>query len=119
MSARILIVEDEHIVQFDLQQRLERMGHVVVGLASRGEEAVAHAAELRPDLILMDVCLDGSMDGIEAARQIHSHQATPVIYITAFSGLSGSMINLPRPHLSKPFRTGELQSAIETILGED
>jgi CheY-like chemotaxis protein len=79
MKGRILIVEDESIVRLDLQQRLERMGHTVVGLASEGEEAVAKAVELKPDLILMDVRLEGEMDGIEAAGRIRERQATPVI----------------------------------------
>src|SRR5215217_7190382 len=69
MSARILVVEDESIVQLDLQSRLRRLGHSVVGFASRGEEAIAKAVDLVPDLVLMDVHLQGPMDGMEAAPE--------------------------------------------------
>jgi two-component system, sensor histidine kinase len=118
MSARILIVEDETIVQFDLQQRLERMGYSVVGLASRGDEAVAKAVELKPDLVLMDVRLDGPMDGIEAARQIRARQGTPVVYLTAYAATleESEPQDVFGPFLSKPFRTHELQSTLARIL---
>jgi two-component system, cell cycle sensor histidine kinase and response regulator CckA len=118
MSTRILIVEDESIVQLDLQNRLERLGHVVVGVASAGEEAVAKALELGPDLVLMDVSLNGPMDGIEAARQIRAVQNTPVLFVTAYAaslaGADGKEI--AGPCLSKPFRTEELKSAISRTL---
>jgi CheY-like chemotaxis protein len=85
MSAKILIVEDESIVQLDLQQRVEGMGYTVVGVASRGEEAVTKAIELQPDLVIMDVSLEGPMNGIEAARRIRQAQGTPVVYVTAYA----------------------------------
>ena len=65
----ILIVEDEHLVGFDLRRRLSRMGYTVVGITASGEEAIAHANRLRPDIVLMDVRLRGPVDGIEAAQQ--------------------------------------------------
>src|SRR4051812_34960318 len=119
MSARILIVEDESIVQLDLQNRLERLGYAVVGVASRGEEAIAKAVELGPDLVLMDVSLDGPMDGIEAARQIRAVRNTPVLYVTAYAAAleDGERKDIVGPCLSKPFRTKELQSAIVRTLG--
>lgn len=118
MKTRILIVEDESIVQLDLQHRLQRMGYTVVGTASRGEDAVAKAVELKPDLVLMDVRLDGSMDGIEAARRIRAEQATPIVYVTAYASTleEASPQNVFGPCVSKPFRTTELQSVIERTL---
>jgi CheY-like chemotaxis protein len=119
MSARILIVEDESIVQLDLQNRLERLGYAVVGVASRGEEAIAKAVELGPDLVLMDVSLAGPMDGIEAARQIRAVRNTPVLYVTAYAAAleDAERKEILGPCLSKPFRTKELQSAIARTLG--
>src|SRR5437868_535658 len=119
MNAKILIVEDESIVQLDLQQRLERMGHRVVGVASRGEEAVAKALELKPDLVIMDVSLEGAMNGIEAARRIRQAQGTPVVYVTAYAGAlaTAEAFGAVGPCLSKPFRTTELQSTIAQTLG--
>jgi CheY-like chemotaxis protein len=119
MNARIFIVEDESIVQLDLQRRLERMGYSVVGVASRGEEAVARVIEIKPDLVIMDIRLDGPMDGIEAARRIRELQGPPVIYVTAYAGAleNAQQQDVFGPCLSKPFRTTELQSAIARTLG--
>src|SRR6266567_613699 len=84
-AARMLIVEDEGIVAEDLRLRLLTWGYQVVGIASSGEEALHDAAELRPDLILMDVRMLGRIDGIQAARTIGHQLSIPVIYLTAFS----------------------------------
>jgi CheY-like chemotaxis protein len=66
-NARILIVEDEPIIAWDLQRRLTRLGYVVLGSVSSGQDALEKALALKPDLILMDIRLAGTMDGIEAA----------------------------------------------------
>ena len=118
MNARILIVEDESIVQLDLQRRLERLGHSVIGVASKGEEAIAKAAELKPDLVIMDVRLDGSMDGIEAARRIRAEQGTPIVYVTAYASSLDKVAqqDVFGPCVSKPFRTTELETAISRTL---
>src|SRR4051794_11002030 len=118
VPARILIVEDERIVQFDLQMRLERMGYSVVGLASRGDEAVARAMELKPDLVLMDVNLEGTMDGIEAARRIRAEKDVRIVYLTAYAATfeEAQRQRIPGPRLSKPFRRSELKSTIDQIL---
>jgi two-component system, cell cycle sensor histidine kinase and response regulator CckA len=121
MKARILIVEDESIVQLDLQHRLQRMGHSVVGMASKGEEAIAKAVELKPDLVLMDIRLDGPMDGIEAARHIRAQQGTPIVYVTAYASTfdEAAEQDVFGPCVSKPFRTTELETAITRILAGD
>ena len=121
MQARILIVEDESIVQLDLQRRLERLGHSVVGIASKGDEAISKALELKPDLVIMDVRLEGAMDGIEAARRIREHQRTPVIYVTAYASIFDDLAQQAvfGPCLSKPFRTTELESAITRVVTRD
>jgi CheY-like chemotaxis protein len=120
MKARILIVEDESIVQLDLQRRLERMGHSVVGVASRGEEAIAKAVELKPNLVIMDVRLQGPMDGIEAARRIQAAQNAAILYLSAHAAtFENRGPNDPAGrYLSKPFRTTELQAAIARLLAE-
>jgi CheY-like chemotaxis protein len=81
----ILIVEDEVIVATDLSRKLERLGYEVCGTAMEGEEAVALASSLRPHLVLMDIRLEGSMDGIEAARAICRNLDVPIVYLTAHS----------------------------------
>ena len=118
MGSRILVVEDEKIIQLDLQYQLEQLGYVVAGVASTGEEAVEKAAQLEPDLVLMDVRLKGAMDGIEAARRIQAAREVPVIYLTAQD--QGHPPEQPdgdlRPSLHKPFRTGDLQRAVAMAL---
>jgi AmiR/NasT family two-component response regulator len=113
---RILIAEDETIIRLDLQDLLERAGHEVVGAARDGEEAVALAAELQPDLAIMDVKMP-RLDGIEAARRIMDERPLPIVLLTAYgqqelvtraveAGVFG--------YLVKPFREQDLVPAIET-----
>lgn len=79
---RVLIVEDEMIIALLIQKMVENLGHQVIGKVTSGEEAVSIAAEKNPDLILMDLRLQGEMDGIEAMSAIHQINHIPVIYIT-------------------------------------
>ena len=83
-AASILIVEDESILAEDLGLSLENLGYLVRGKVSTGEEAVKLAEELRPDLILMDIKLQGDIDGIEAADQIRTRLDIPVVYLTGY-----------------------------------
>jgi CheY-like chemotaxis protein len=68
----------------DLQRRLTRLGHTVVSLAASGMEAIQKALALHPDVVLMDIRLQGDMDGVEAAQQIHASTAIPVVFMTAY-----------------------------------
>lgn len=118
MKARILVVEDDQIIQLDLRRHLNQLEYAVVGAASSGEEAIVKASELQPDLVLMDIRLRGAMDGIEAARRIRSEREVPVIYLTAQSGadLSANGADVLEPRVTKPFKRTALQAAIETAL---
>jgi CheY-like chemotaxis protein len=118
LKGRILVVEDDEIIQLDLRRHLKQLEYVVVGAATSGEEAITKAAELKPDLVLMDIRLRGMMDGIEAARQIRSAREVPVIYLTAQGGadLSCNTKDVREPRITKPFNRMALQTAIETAL---
>jgi CheY-like chemotaxis protein len=120
MSAtKILIVEDEVIVAMDLQQRLEELGYLVVGNAVSGAEALQQAGTLAPALVLIDIRLQGSMDGIEAANEIRRCFDIPVVYLTAHSDeltLSRAKLTEPFGYLLKPVEDRELQIAIEMAL---
>ena len=83
MSSRILIVEDEFIVAADLEAKLTKLGHQVVGTAASGDEALSLAEEHRPHIVLMDIRLDGRLDGVEAASEIRNRYHIPVIFLTA------------------------------------
>ncbi len=118
-NARILIVEDEAIVAMDIRHRLEKLGYVPVRSVASGEEAVEAAAELDPDLILMDIQLAGAMDGIEAAGFIRERGGTPVIFLTAYSdraSLERAKVADAFGYVLKPFEERELGIAIEMAL---
>jgi AmiR/NasT family two-component response regulator len=83
-SLRVLIADDESIRLMSLRMQLSALGHTVVAEASTGEEAVAHAASLRPDLAILDIRMPG-MDGIEAAERITRNRPIPIILLTAYS----------------------------------
>jgi signal transduction histidine kinase len=115
----ILIVENEAVVAVDLAHKLRRLGYGITGTVWRGEDAVALARELRPDLVLMDIRLAGRMDGIEAAEQIRAECGLPVIYLTAYSDratLQRAKVTEPFGYILKPFAERELQSHIEVGL---
>jgi two-component system, cell cycle sensor histidine kinase and response regulator CckA len=116
---RILIVEDERVVGFDLRRRLGRMGHTVVGIVASGEEAIAHAHRLQPDLVLMDVRLPGPMDGIEAAQHIWIQCQIPVVFMSGYTTvetLERIWRTVPSGYLSKPFFDDQLRMALERTL---
>jgi signal transduction histidine kinase len=112
--ARVLIAEDESIVAANLQLRLESLGYAVVGSVDSGEEAVRQAEALRPDLVLMDIRLTGTLDGVAAAAQIRAQLDIPIIYLTAYTDdqtLERAKPTEPYGYLIKPFDTRELHTA--------
>src|SRR5215510_15230033 len=118
-KVRLLVVEDERIVSMDLQRRLRSMGYEVVGSAVSGEEAIQKAEALHPDMVLMDVMLDGELDGIQAAEIIRKRLNIPVIYLTAYadsSTLERAKITEPFGYILKPFEERELHGHIEIAL---
>ncbi len=116
---QILVVEDEIIVAEDIRRSAQHMGYAVLSMASSGEEAIKKAQELNPDLVLMDIMLNGKMDGIEAAEQIRSSFNIPVIYLTAYSDektFERAKITEPFGYVIKPFKERELHINIEIAL---
>ncbi len=119
VKARILIVEDESIVAFDLSSRLEAMGFKVIGIASNGVTAIEIAKKELPDMVLMDIMLGGEIDGIETAKKINESNFIPVIYLTAYSDpgtLERAKLSEPFGYILKPFEEQELRSTIEMAL---
>jgi DNA-binding NtrC family response regulator len=115
----ILIVEDEAIVAEDLSGKIRNLGYEVVGITDNGEEAMALAAERRPDLVLMDIRLKGHMDGISTAARIVRDAKVPVIYLTAHSDrvtLQRAKLTGPFGYILKPFEDRELNTQIEIAL---
>jgi CheY-like chemotaxis protein len=117
--ARILIVEDERLIAVDLQRRLTRLGYAVVALAASGAEAIQKALALCPDVVLMDIRLQGDMDGVEAAQQIHASAAIPVVFMTAYVDEDTQQRVRATSSwgcLYKPFTVHQVQSALEHVL---
>ena len=110
---RILVVEDEAIVAADLQLKLQRLGYVVCGIAFSGADAIRTASETTPDLILMDIRLQGNMTGLEAAVHIRKRHDVPVVYITAYTDILGEVERREKVlYLSKPFSPSELKTVL-------
>ena len=112
---RALVVEDETLIRLDIVETLEEAGYDVVGQASDGEQAIALADELEPDLIVMDVKMPG-MDGITAAERILQDRRCAVVMLTAFS--QGELVERARDagamaYVVKPFTPAELIPAVE------
>ena len=85
---KILIVEDDRVLSLMLARMVQRIGHEVVSSVTMGEEAVDIAANDQVDLILMDIMLEGEIDGIDAMKQIRTKSDVPVIYVTGNSDKS-------------------------------
>lgn len=115
---RILIVEDEAVTSVMLEKTLKELGYEVVGSAFDGKEAIELARDKRPDLILMDIRIQGDMDGIETAKQIYQQYNIPSIYLTAHSDedtIKRAVESGPFGYLIKPFKERELYSNIEMV----
>jgi DNA-binding NarL/FixJ family response regulator len=113
---RVLLVEDERLVAMSLQRQLQVLGYEVVGWTPSGSAAIERADALRPDVVLMDIYLEGDVDGISAAAEIQKQFQLPVIYLTAFSNrevLDRAKITEPAGYILKPYEDRELQVVIE------
>ncbi|MBW8751006.1 MAG: response regulator [Propionibacteriales bacterium] len=114
-SRRVIIAEDEALIRMDLGEMLAEEGYDVVAAVEDGEQAVARAEELRPDLVILDVKMP-RLDGIAAAQQIASQRIAPVVMLTAFS--QRDLVESARDagamaYLVKPFGKSDLMPAIE------
>ncbi len=116
---KVLIVEDEGLVAADLEEALLGLGFEVIGITGAGEEAIELATSLRPNLVLMDIFLEGEVDGIHAASEIRGLLNIPVVYLTAHADeatLERAKITEPYGYIIKPFDEVELRTALELAL---
>src|SRR5215467_11008825 len=117
-KAQILIVEDTLLVAQELKCRLESLDYEVAAITHSAEEAVALAESLKPDLVLMDIQLEGEMDGIQAAEQIRKLRL-PLVYVSGHCDgpvLQRAQRTEPYGYLLKPYRTADLKISIEMSL---
>jgi diguanylate cyclase (GGDEF)-like protein len=118
--SRVLIVEDELLIALDLRVVLTRLGYVVVGMATSSAGALRHVHELHPDVVLMDIRLQGDdMDGIATAEQIDAELGVPIIFMTANTDpetMARALALGPEGYLAKPFDQRTLHAAIQVAL---
>ena len=120
-SERVLIVEDESVVQLHLKRVLGRLGYGVAGVASSRRAAVEIAAAERPDLVLMDIRLEDGDDGVETAGEIRSQHEVPVVFLTAYADqatLDRVQAIEPAGYIVKPFTDEDLQATLSTALNK-
>ena len=118
-SARVFIVEDEAITAMRLEHQLTLLGYVVCSSVTTGEESIELCSEVRPDIVLMDIHLEGELDGIEAAAILKEKHDIPVLYITSDSDmqtLHRAKVTSPSGYILKPFTQKDLSTNIELAL---
>ncbi len=121
-ETNILVVEDQRAVAGALRMRLRGLGYDVMAIATDAIEAIEKAAELKPDLILMDIKLGDGMDGIEAAHRIRAQYDIPVVYVSAYADrelLDRARATHPAGFINKPFTTKDLLTTINLALYQD
>ncbi len=116
---KILIVEDKRSIALELKLLLENLGYTVVGIESFGDRVHEHALSLSPDLILMEVAIKGTMDGVQAARQIRNELDIPVVFLTAHSDektIARAVETTPYGYIIRPFEKTNLHITIQIAL---
>lgn len=119
--SRILIVEDESIVAEDLKTVLEKLGYEVIGIMADSDRAVAEASAAKPDMVLMDIALPGTMDGVELAVHLRRRHHLPILFLTAHSDestLARAKAADPFGYVIKPFEEQSLRSTLEMALNK-
>lgn len=118
-KARVLVVEDEGIIARDIQKVLFRLGYDVAGPAGTGAEALAEVERRVPDIVLMDIKIRGTMDGVETAREIRRHHQIPIVFLTAHTDsntLGRVTKTAPYGYVVKPFTEASIKVAVEVAL---
>jgi DNA-binding LytR/AlgR family response regulator len=118
-KTKILIVEDEMIIAANISLQLTTLGYEVIGIISRGEEALLHIEQHQPDILLLDINLKGNIDGIETAQIMQKTFDIPIIYLTANADevhFNRAKTTHPYAFISKPFKKLDLERAIELTI---
>lgn len=118
-KAKIMIVEDEAIVALNMKSELSDMDYEICKLVTSGEDAVKNVEHEKPDVILMDIILNGKISGIEAAREIRSRHNIPIIFLTGCEDETTRELAEevdPVDYLIKPVEMYDLGLAIDKAL---
>lgn len=113
--ATFLIIEDEFIIAEDIRKSIEKLGHKVIAIATNGKDGIIKTTDLKPDIVMIDILLNGDIDGIETAGMIKKKCNIPIIFCTAFTDKdtrSKAMKMNPISYIVKPFTTEELENSV-------
>jgi DNA-binding LytR/AlgR family response regulator len=116
---KILIVEDEMIIGANMSLQLTSLGYKVIGIMPTGEDALTEIKQSQPDIILLDINLNGNLSGIETAQIIQEDYKIPIIYVTANADnghFNKAKATNPYAFISKPFKKLDLQRTIELVV---
>lgn len=120
-KAKILIVEDDSMLCTVFEMFLDELGYTNCGTYSSGEDALAQIEKDKPDLVLMDIHLEGEIDGIEAAKTIYETYNIPIIYISGDSDVSTvkrAVLNNTYGFMTKPVYKNSLELNIEFAINK-
>ncbi len=120
-QSRIFFVEDDEILARVIEWRLTKLGHSVCGSSNNGEEAIEKIQQLTPDLVLLDIQLQGDMDGINIGEFLASKTKIPFIYLTSHTEenfLKRAKKTGPKGYIKKPFDDEGLRVAIELAIAD-
>ena len=115
-DCKVLIVEDEALIAFDISMTLQQFGYTVVSIVGTADESIKAVEEFKPDIVIMDILLKGSTDGIDAAEMIKKDYKVPIIFLTTATDdkvVKRATTQVPHGYLLKPFRSMELSIIIE------
>lgn len=118
-NIKILIVEDELLIAENLAMKLKKFGYIIGDIVSSGKAALKYVNSERPDLILMDIAIQGNMDGIQTAAKIGEKAEIPIVYLTAYADdetLERATKTNCYGYILKPFKDRELQATIKVAL---
>ncbi len=116
---KILIVEDEPLVAQDIKSCLQKDGFLVVGIASRQDRAMDLLHSQSPDAVILDINLNGNMDGINIAKKVNELYKIPFIFLTSYADkdtLDQAKLTLPFGYILKPFDSNDLRTALEIAI---
>jgi|JI8StandDraft_1071087.scaffolds.fasta_scaffold04785_5 CheY-like chemotaxis protein len=118
MKINILVVEDEPFLGLNIKQKIESFGHHVIAVVPSGDEAFQVVSEKVPDLILMDINLEGTLSGLETADSLKDQFSVPILFLTGCLGEADQhkIAQVPSYHfLLKPFTTDQLRESISSF----
>jgi PAS domain S-box-containing protein len=118
-GATVLVVGGERAVADGIRHTLDRLGYTVPEAVATGEDAIRRVEELKPELVLMDVKLNGGLGAVAAASQMHTRFGTPIVYLTSHGNaatLAHAIASTPHGYLAEPFSEQDLRSSIEIAL---